>query len=176
MSTNPSSQDNHHRTTTVTGGCHCGAIRYKATIDMSNLQPTKCNCSYCHKTNFVAISVDSAEDDGHGPGAFEFLPGSSSDTDTDTDEQQGQYAFGPKDVRWSFCKVCGVAILAQGEYKYNAGDGVVGRRKTRVINAVTLDQGQEGLDFSKIKIRYFNGREHGWDAKKQDEPAEWGTW
>lgn len=165
----------HQRT--VTGGCHCGAVRYKATIDVANLQPTKCNCSYCHKTNFVCITLDPDR-----PDALEFLSSSNSDApaeagpEPDADTHQAQYRFGSKGVIWYFCRTCGVTTLAQGEHESDAGDGKIVRVKTHVLNAVTLDQGQEGLDLSTIKFRYFNGLDHGWFASIQDSPAAWGTW
>lgn len=115
-------------------------------------------------------------------GALEFLPSFSScdaNAPADASAQQSHYRFGPKNMAWYFCKTCGVTTLTQGEYGYDAaraGDGKTLRRKTRMLNAVTLDQDQDGLDLSKIRFRYFNGRDHGWSASLLDAPAAWGTW
>lgn len=116
------------------------------------------------------------------PDALQFLPSSSScdaNAPADASAQQSHYRFGPKNMTWYFCKTCGVTTLTQGEYQTDAagaGNGKTLCKKARMLNAVTLDQGQNGLDLSKIRFRYFNGRDHGWSASLQDAPAAWGTW
>jgi hypothetical protein len=153
-----------HNPQTVTGGCHCGAVRYKAIIDLSTQRPTKCNCTYCHKANFVCINVD--PDD---PGSFKY-------TSHDVLANLGHYGFGDRGVNWNFCRQCGVNVSANGEYDKTGVEGAPAvRTRTRVFNAVTLDQDDRGLDLTKLKLGYFNGKDHGWSAEQQDEPAPWGS-
>lgn len=152
-----------HGKQTVTGGCHCGAVWYKAIIDLSTQRPTKCNCTYCHKSNFVSISVNIDD-----PDSFRHA--------TRGEANLGQYRFADGGVAWNFCTHCGVNVWAQGEYDRSDDGGQTVRDKTLLINAVTLNQDDNGLDLTKLKFGYYNGKDHGWNAEQRDEPARWGSW
>jgi hypothetical protein len=83
-------------TTTVTGGCHCGDVRFEADVDLA--KPTgKCNCSFCAKTRNWSLSVD--------PKDFRLTKGEDASTD---------YQWNTKSIHWYFCKRCGVRSYAPG--------------------------------------------------------------
>ncbi|HKO47224.1 MAG TPA: GFA family protein [Polyangiaceae bacterium] len=94
------------------GGCHCGAVRYQATIDVS--QGGRCNCSICNKVSQLAAIVK--------PEAFQLLSGRDSIT---------EYAFGSVSRR-SFCKHCGIHCFGAGHLAELGGDFVS-------VNLNTLD-------------------------------------
>jgi hypothetical protein len=84
-------------TQTYRGGCHCGAVRYQADVDLS--QPvTQCNCSICSRKGSLLSFVPAS--------AFTLEKGGDSLTD---------YQFGKKHIHHLFCKVCGIHSFARGE-------------------------------------------------------------
>ena len=40
----------------ITGGCHCGAVRFEADMPAQN-EVQDCNCSICAKTGFLHLIV-----------------------------------------------------------------------------------------------------------------------
>jgi hypothetical protein len=98
------------------GGCHCGAVRYTATLDLS--EPViACNCSICRAKGLLLSFV--AEDK--------------------LNIQQGEgelatYLFNTRKIGHRFCRHCGVEVFGQVE-----GQGAA-------VNVRTLDGvGIEGL-------------------------------
>ena len=73
----------------MTGGCHCGRVRFRVTADLDRV--TECNCSMCGKKGFLHLIV--------APGQFELIRGQDDLT---------TYQFNTKVARHTFCKVCGV--------------------------------------------------------------------
>src|SRR4051812_18287387 len=82
--------------TTYTGGCHCKAVRYEVTADLSK-PVSECNCSICQARGWLLTFVD-----GDG---FRLLEGESALTD---------YQFGKKNIHHLFCSRCGVSSFARG--------------------------------------------------------------
>ena len=84
-------------TTTHHGGCHCGAVRYRVEIDLS--QPVmQCNCSICSKMASLHSFVPAS--------AFTLEKGEEALTD---------YQFGKKHIHHLFCRTCGVRSFARGQ-------------------------------------------------------------
>jgi hypothetical protein len=82
---------------TVTGGCHCGDVRFSCELDTA--QPTfRCNCSICSKTRYWLAAVPT--------GDFQLLQGAGSLAD---------YRFGPGRITHRFCRRCGVKPFGQGD-------------------------------------------------------------
>ncbi len=80
---------------TYTGGCHCGAVRYRVTMALD--RAITCNCSICSKTGTMLAFA---------PGArFELLSGEDALTD---------YQFGRKHIHHLFCRRCGIRSFARG--------------------------------------------------------------
>src|SRR6476619_6918070 len=74
---------------TMTGGCHCGRVRFRVTADRARI--TYCNCSICTKKGFLHLIVP--------PGQFELLSGQDALT---------TYRFNTGVAQHSFCRYCGI--------------------------------------------------------------------
>ncbi|MGE3146458.1 MAG: GFA family protein [Pseudorhodoplanes sp.] len=80
---------------TVTGGCHCGQVRFETTADLS--QVIACNCSICTRRGFLWSFVP--------PDRFKLRSGEDSLT---------EYRFNKKVIQHLFCADCGVESFARG--------------------------------------------------------------
>ncbi len=78
----------------IIGGCHCGAVRFKAAADIS--KAVECNCTICQKKGSL-LSFVAADD-------FEMVSGEAALTD---------YLFNKKTITHRFCSTCGVEAFAQ---------------------------------------------------------------
>jgi hypothetical protein len=76
-------------TTTYTGGCHCGRVRYRVTADLAS--PVDCNCSVCTKKGFLHVIVPRE--------SFELLSG---------EEEITTYTFHTGVAKHHFCRTCGI--------------------------------------------------------------------
>jgi hypothetical protein len=74
---------------TLTGGCHCGRVRFRVTADLDRV--TECNCSICAKKGFLHLIVP--------PEAFVLLSGR---------EDLTTYRFNTGVAQHHFCRHCGV--------------------------------------------------------------------
>jgi hypothetical protein len=83
-------------TKTHAGGCHCGAVRYEATTDLS--QALSCNCSICNKRGALWTFLPAPQ--------FRLLKGEDAVTD---------YQFGKKTIHHLFCTTCGVGSFSRGK-------------------------------------------------------------
>ena len=73
-----------------TGGCHCGAVRFEASL-VEPVEAQSCNCSMCDKVGFVHIIVPESR--------FRIVQGADSLT---------EYSFNSGVAKHLFCPVCGV--------------------------------------------------------------------
>lgn len=76
--------------TDIHGGCHCGAIRYRARIE-EPVSALRCNCSICAACGFVHVIVPARD--------FEML-GDPADL--------SEYRFNTGAARHLFCRHCGI--------------------------------------------------------------------
>jgi hypothetical protein len=96
----------------VQGGCHCGAVRFAATVDLG--QVIECNCSHCASKGFLLTFAPREQ--------FELLSGAESLT---------EYRFNTHKIAHLFCRTCGVQAHGLGE-----GAGGV---KMAAVNVRCLD-------------------------------------
>ena len=82
-------------TSTYSGSCHCGKVRFEATADPA--QAIACNCSICQKHGLILTFV--------GDGDFKLIAGES---------ELGDYQFNRHVIHHRFCKTCGVEPFARG--------------------------------------------------------------
>lgn len=75
----------------VQGQCHCGAVRFEATLTDGFATIRRCNCSYCRMRGGIAVS---AEMDG-----VTILAG---------EEALTSYRFNTKVAEHFFCSRCGI--------------------------------------------------------------------
>jgi hypothetical protein len=80
----------------VAGGCHCGAVRFEATVDTSS--GLECNCSYCSKSAPLLTFT--------GADAFRQTAGADAMTD---------YRFYKQAIAHLFCATCGISAFGRGE-------------------------------------------------------------
>ena len=78
------------------GGCHCGAVRFWATMPDRPVAALQCNCSICSMTGFLHIIVP------HG----DFVLEQGAD-------RLISYRFGSCAAEHLFCSVCGVKSFYQ---------------------------------------------------------------
>ena len=80
----------------VSGGCHCGAVRFRATMPDPPVPALDCNCSVCAMTGYMHIMVPHE--------AFELVTGRDALT---------RYRFGTGAAEHLFCSTCGVKSFYQ---------------------------------------------------------------
>ena len=116
---------------TYAGGCHCGAVRFEAELDLSQ-SSYRCNCSICRRNRFwVAVAK---------PEGFRLVKGEGELT---------EYLFNTRKNQHLFCKHCGVRAFGVGN------DTPIG--KMYGINIGCLE-GVSEEELSKIPITYVDGR------------------
>jgi hypothetical protein len=80
---------------TVTGGCHCGAVRFRAEA-AARPEILRCNCSICAPSGYLHLIIVHDR--------FALLSGSDHLT---------SYRFGTGKAEHLFCKICGVKSFYQ---------------------------------------------------------------
>jgi hypothetical protein len=141
---------------TFKGSCHCGFIRYEIVYDMPSPpeQPTasRCNCTICQKSGFTSLRLSGKDD-------FKLLSPSSL-------EETSDYQWQSKDIHRYFCSKCGIQVYGCGKYVLPGGKD----EHFFSVNALTLDQPQDGLDLTKWTIRYWDGKNNNWMSGPKDTP------
>jgi len=80
----------------VSGGCHCGAVRFTAKMPGPPVDALDCNCSICSMTGFLHVMVPHSQ--------FELLTGRDA---------LASYRFGTGAADHLFCSNCGVKSFYQ---------------------------------------------------------------
>lgn len=76
--------------TTYTGGCHCGAVRFRLRAP-ARLEVSDCNCSICTMTGFLHLIVAARD--------FDLIAGG---------DDLVTYTFNTGTAKHLFCRHCGV--------------------------------------------------------------------
>ncbi|WP_224241485.1 GFA family protein [Hyalangium gracile] len=126
---------------TYTGGCHCGAVRFEAQLDLS--QPvSRCNCTICTKLGGTTTLVK--------PSAFRLLSG---------EESLSQYRLKGSPNYRAFCKHCGAQCYGAGNVAELGGDFCS-------VNVNCLDN----VDPNELPCVYWDGRHDNWAAGPRNAP------
>ena len=80
----------------VSGGCHCGAVRFEAELADAPVPALDCNCSVCRMAGFVHIMVPHK--------GFELLT---------RRDALASYRFGTGAAEHLFCRRCGIKSFYQ---------------------------------------------------------------
>lgn len=100
----------------ITGGCHCGAVRFRARLPDPPVPALDCNCSICRRTGFLHVIVPHRE--------FTLERG---------EEALTSYRFGTGAAEHLFCGTCGIKSFYQPRSHPDAWS----------VNARCLDQSVE---------------------------------
>jgi hypothetical protein len=115
---------------TLSGACHCGAIKFSVTLTEGFASARRCTCSMCRMRGAVAVTS--------APDAFEIIHG---------EEKLSTYQFNTKTAKHHFCSVCGI-------YTHH------GRRSNPdqlAVNVACLDD-ISPFDFTEVTV--FDGERH----------------
>lgn len=82
-------------TKSYTGSCHCGAVQFTVSADVSRVM--ECNCSHCSRKGFLLAFVQEKD--------FQLTSGADVLT---------EYRFNKKQIAHQFCKICGVQPFGSG--------------------------------------------------------------
>jgi hypothetical protein len=121
----------------VTGGCHCGAVRFEAEFPAELVPALDCNCSVCRMTGFLHIMVPHDQ--------FELLTGRDALV---------SYRFGTGAAEHLFCGCCGVKSFYQPRSHPDAWS----------VNANCLDQPVD-LAIEQFDGRNWEAAKAGLDAQ-----------
>lgn len=80
----------------ATGGCHCGAVRFRLTMPGTQAELLDCNCSMCRRSGYLHLIVAHAD--------FELLT---------PKEAMTSYRFGTGAAEHLFCATCGIKAFYQ---------------------------------------------------------------
>ena len=124
----------------VSGGCHCGAVRFTAKMPDPPVEALDCNCSICSMTGFLHVMVQHED--------FELVTGRDSLT---------SYRFGTGAAEHLFCSNCGVKSFYQPRSHPDAWS----------VNAHCLDEPVE-LEIERFDGRHWENAKARLDGEQAD--------
>jgi hypothetical protein len=116
---------------TYVGGCHCGAVRYEADLDLSQ-GTVRCNCSVCSKARAWLAATDGEH--------FRLLKGQ---------EHLAVYRFGSGNIQHLFCRNCGVKSFG----RMQTPDG-----REMVAVLISCLENMSDAELAALPVAYVNGR------------------
>lgn len=124
----------------VSGGCHCGAVRFTAKMPDPPVEALDCNCSICSMTGFLHVMVQHED--------FELVTGRDS---------LASYRFGTGTAEHLFCSNCGVKSFYQPRSHPDAWS----------VNAHCLDEPVE-LEIERFDGRHWENAKARLDGEQAD--------
>jgi hypothetical protein len=118
----------------LNGSCHCGAVKFTATLPFGLSSARRCTCSICRMRG--AIAVTSTQ------GAFRIKEG---------EDKLATYRFNTKVAEHHFCSVCGIYT----HHKRRSNPNQLG------VNVACLE-GLSPFDFAEIVVH--DGERHPGDS------------
>lgn len=118
------------------GSCHCGAVRFRATLDLA-AGTVRCNCTVCAKGRFWLAAVS--------PDDFTLVQGG---------DVLRTYEFGTHNIEHRFCGVCGVKPFGHGKQ----GPG----GEFYAISVASLDDATPE-ELATAPVMYVDGRADAFD-------------
>jgi len=115
---------------TLEGSCHCGAVKFTATLTEGFASARRCTCSICRMRGAVAVTST--------PDAFRL---------TDGEDKLATYRFNTRVAEHHFCSVCGIYT----HHKRRSNPNELG------INVACLE-GVSPFDFGEVKV--LDGTRH----------------
>jgi len=109
---------------TLNGSCHCGAVKFTATLTQGFASARRCTCSICRMRGAVAVTST--------PDAFHITHG---------EDKLATYRFNTSTAEHHFCSVCGIYT----HHKRRSNPNELG------VNVACLD-GVSPFDFPEILV------------------------
>jgi hypothetical protein len=122
---------------TLQGSCHCGAVKFTATLTEGFASARRCTCSICRMRGAIAVTST--------PDCF---------TVTEGQDKLATYRFNTGTAEHHFCSICGVYT----HHKRRSNPDQVG------VNVACLE-GISPFDFRKVVV--FDGQRHPCDNTEQ---------
>lgn len=126
---------------TYTGGCHCGAVRYEADMDLSQ-GTIKCNCSICSKGRTWLAAVN--------PQDFRMIKGEDALSD---------YQFGTHRIHHMFCRHCGIKTFGRSLQPDGGGFYAV---------MMSTVEGIADAELAALPVMYVDGRHDNFKAPPEE--------
>lgn len=114
----------------LNGSCHCGAVKFTATLTQGFASARRCTCSICRMRG--AVAVTSTQD------AFRITQG---------EEKLATYRFNTKTAEHHFCSICGIYT----HHKRRSNPDELG------VNVACLE-GMSPFDFGEVVV--YDGSRH----------------
>ena len=118
---------------TLNGSCHCGAVRFTATLTEGFASARRCTCSLCRMRGAVAVTSTPAD--------FTLTQG---------EDKLATYRFNTGTAEHHFCSICGIYT----HHKRRSNPNQLG------VNVACLE-GVSPFDFREVKVR--DGHRHAAD-------------
>ena len=128
---------------TYAGGCHCGAVRFEADLDIS-AGTGKCNCTICVKMRLWAVDAT--------PATFRLIAG---------EDQMTDYRGKNPVAHHLFCRHCGVRPFERDDMPNMTG-GVYYNVNIACLDGVDIDE------LMAAPVSYYDGLHNNWG----EAPAE----